>query len=306
MKLSDLDVFYRRLVQSLHRQDVPCVITGGLACVEFGIVEHTEDCDLVCSPGFARPLLETLTTSNFRGRECNYRSALSAPLAKPWLAGGWTSHFAWGKRAGENPFLDVFGVPPRVTGSWQKRARGFFADRQTVAEMKRTRRRKDWDQATALGMQMLKAGQAEGWLHIFDAELLTELVAALPIPRHLLTRRPVLQLAMEGNPLLARAVQMEVEFWSNLDRLRLKVYETRGRAYATALMRNKALKRMPLLAQHAVRLDYAERLLPKQPLREHGVKRLTAEAQHAALTGIAPALVKFLPEVQLHFAGLVV
>ena len=58
----------------------------------------------------------------------------------------------------------MFGVPPRVTGSWQRRMRGHFADRQTVAEMKRTRRRKDWDQATALGLQLLKAGHAEGWL----------------------------------------------------------------------------------------------------------------------------------------------
>ena len=60
-----------------------------------------------------------------------------------------------------NPFLDVFGVPPRITGSWQKRVRGLFADRQTVAEMKRTRRRKDWDQAAALGLQMIKAGKTE-------------------------------------------------------------------------------------------------------------------------------------------------
>jgi hypothetical protein len=306
MKLSHLDAFYRRLLLSLHRKGVPSVITGGLACVEFGVVEHTEDCDLVCAPGFAPRLLGTLTTSSFRGRACNYRSALSAPLAKPWLAGGWTSHFAWGERAGENPFLDVFGVPPRVTGSWQKRAKGFFADRQTVAEMKRTRRRKDWDQATALGLQMLKAGQAQGWLHIFDAEMLTELVAALPCPQRLLSRRPVLQLAFEGSPLLARAVQMEVEFWANLDRLRLKVYETQGRAYATALLKDKALKRMPLLTQHALRLDYAERLLPKQPLREHGVERLAAEARDAALTGIAPNLAKFLPEVTLHFASFVV
>lgn len=303
MKLSPLDAFYRRLLQGLHRKRVPCVITGGLACVEFGVVEHTEDCDLVCAPDFAQTLLAVLAASEFLGRACNYRSALSAPLAKPWLAGGWTSHFAWEERTGENPFLDVFGVPPRVTGSWQKRSKGLFADRQTVAEMKRTRRRKDWDQATALGLQMLKAGHAQGWLHIFDAELLTELASALTCPESVLVRRPVLRLAFAASPLLARAVQMEVEFWSNLDRLRLKVYETQGRAYATALMRDKALKRMPLLAQHAVRLDCAERLLPKQPLREHGVERLAAGAREAALTGIDPALAKFLPDTKLHFAG---
>ena len=75
--------------------------------------------------------------------------------------------------------------------------------------------------------------------------------------------------------------------------------------YATALMRNKSLKRMPLMAQYTLRLDYAERLLPKQPLRKHGVERLAAEACDAALAGIAPALEEFLPEVKIHFAGFV-
>ncbi len=66
------------------------------------------------------------------------------------------------------------------------------------------------------------------------------------------------------------------------------------------------MKRMPLLAQHALRLDYAQRLLPKQPLREHGVDRLAAEARDAALIGIDPAVAKYLPEVTLHFARFVV
>lgn len=102
-----------------------------------------------------------------------------------------------------------------------------------------------------------------------------------------------------GHPGLVGAEQV-------LDRLRLKVYETQGRAYATALMREKSLKGMPLLEQHAVRLNYAERLLPKHPLREHGVDRLTAQAKDAALMGIDPGLARYLPEVGLHFARFVV
>jgi hypothetical protein len=303
---SPLDQFYHGLLRRLRRKGVPCAITGGLACVEFGVVEHTEDCDLVCAPAAAETLLATLTTAKFQGHDCHYRGALSAPLAKPWLAGGWTCHFFWGEGAGENPFLDVFGVPPRVTGSWQRRVRGIFADRQTVAEMKRTRRRKDWDQATALGLQLLKAGQPEGWLHIFDAEVLLQLAETVACPDRLQRRRPVLRLALAKDRRLDRAVQMEVEFWSHLDRLRLKVYESQGREYALAVMKDKRLKDAALLEQHERRLEYAEQLLPKHPLREHEVERLIAEAREATLVGLDPALAEWLPEVELHFSSLVV
>jgi hypothetical protein len=301
---SPLDKFYHGLLRRLRRLGVPCAITGGLACVEFGVVEHTEDCDLVFAPAAAGTLLATLAATKFAGCGCHYRGALSAPLAQPWLAGGWTCHFFWGEGAGENPFLDVFGVPPRVTGSWQRRVRGIFADRQTVAEMKRTRRRKDWDQATALGLQLLKAGHAEGWLHIFDAEVLLQLAETVACTIRLQRRRPVLRLALAKDRRLDRAVQMEVEFWSHLDRLRLKVYESMGRQYALAVMKHPQLKDAPFREQHERRLELAEQLLPKHPLREHGVERLIAEAREATLAGLDPALAEWLPEVGLHFSRL--
>jgi hypothetical protein len=66
--------------------------------------------------------------------------------------------------------------------------------------MKRTRRRKDWDQATVLGLQMLKASKAEGWLHIFDAEVLLRLADSVACPARLLERRPVLRLRLACPP----------------------------------------------------------------------------------------------------------
>ncbi len=301
-----LDEFYHGLLRRLRRKGVPCAITGGLACVEFGVVEHTEDCDLVCAPAAAETLLAMLAVTKFQGRACHYRGALSAPLDKRWLAGGWTSHFFWGEKTGANPFLDVFGVPPRVTGSWQRRTRGLFADRQTVAEMKRTRRRKDWDQATMLGLQMLKAGQPEGWLHIFDAEVLRQLGETIPCPARMQAQRPALRLMVAKDPRLERAVQTEVEFWSHLDRLRLMVYEAQGREYALAVMKDRQAKDATLPEQHARRLEHAERLLPKHPLREHGMERLEAEAREATLVGLDAALAVYLPNVRLHFSRLVV
>ena len=122
---------------------------------------------MLCPPEQATALLDTLVESPFAGVACQYRSVLSPPLDVRWLAGGWTCHFHWPGAVPEQPFLDVFGVPPRMSSPWQEESSGFFAGRQTVAEMKRTRRRKDWDQATALGLQMLRAGDGRGWLHVF-------------------------------------------------------------------------------------------------------------------------------------------
>ena len=99
---------------------------------------------------------------------------------------------------------------------------------------------------------------------------------------------------------------MEVEFWSHLDRLRLKIYETAGRPYAVALLKLPLLKRASLLEQHAIRLETAERLLPKCPVREHGLDPLLAEARSATLLGLDPTLAHYLPEIQLHFANLFV
>ena len=299
-----LDSFYHGLARRLRRKGVPCAITSGLACVEYGVVEHTEDCDLICLPTGAGTLLDILSTARFQGRPCLYRGALSAPLAKPWLSGGWTSHFFWGKGAGENPFLDVFGVPPRVTGFWPRRVQSIFADRQTVAEMKRTRRRKDWDQATALGLQLLKTDHPEGWLHIFDTEVLLQLARTVSCPKRLQQQRPVLRLALAEDRRLDRAVQMEVEFWSHLDRLRLKVYEEQGREYTLAVMRDKRLQSAELMEQHALRLKLATRLLPSNPIREHGVERLTSAAREATMLGLDPALAAWLPEAELHFSRL--
>ena len=80
---SPLDQFYHGLVQRLRRKDVPCAITGGLACVEFGVVEHTEDCDLVCAPAFAATLLETLAAGRFQGRACARTRSRTADGGSP-------------------------------------------------------------------------------------------------------------------------------------------------------------------------------------------------------------------------------
>ena len=84
------DEFFLQLLDRLNDAGCPCAITGGLACVEFGIVEHTSDCDVLCRPEKAEVLLTVLSESEWNGKGCQFRGSMSAPLAAAWLEGGWT------------------------------------------------------------------------------------------------------------------------------------------------------------------------------------------------------------------------
>ncbi len=295
-----LDEFYDTIAAEFRRQKIPCAITGGLACVRFGVAQHTEDCDLICAPEFAQTLLRVLESSRFGSARCEYRKT-SPPLDQRWLAGGYTAHFLWRTEAPEKPFLDVFGVPPRVSTRWEKETVGLFASRHTVAEMKRTHRRKDWDQATALGLAMLEKNDQRGWLHVFDATILRRLTVTRSPAEEQLQQRPVLQLAKSESPLLDRAVQTEVEFWTHLDALRLKVYEMAHENYGRALLRSAKQFPRDLLGQHQARVELAERLLPAHPLADYGIPRLIQEARAATAIGLDPEILRFLPDVMLHF-----
>jgi len=46
-------------------------------------------------------------------------------------------------------------LAPRASTVWQRKILEYYVHRQTVSEMKRTDRAKDWPFATALGVQML-------------------------------------------------------------------------------------------------------------------------------------------------------
>ena len=141
-KPPSLDAFYAAISKRLRGQGIPCAITGGLACVEFGVAEHTEDCDLICPAIHADKLLKVLQSSPYGKAPGQYRKS-SPPLEARWLAGGYAAHFHWLTDTADKPFLDVFGVPPRVSSPWEKETIGRFAGMHTVAEMKRTNRRSD-------------------------------------------------------------------------------------------------------------------------------------------------------------------
>ena len=163
VKPDELHLFYEDLVRKLRGRGVLCAITSGLACVHYGVAESTKDCDLLCHPGEFDQLLSLLNDTAIENVPCAYRGNISPPLDVRWHEGGWTSHFEWPVQTGAVT-LDVFGHALRESGPWGEELFGLYASPQTVAEMKRTSRDKDWAFITALGVRMVQAeDQRDGY-----------------------------------------------------------------------------------------------------------------------------------------------
>lgn len=302
LSYAELEQFYEGLVTRARNQGITCAITSGMACVAFGVAQATKDCDLLCAPEGAGRFLDLLCETKFEGVLPRYRGHLSPPLDARWLRGGWTSHFVW-KTGDAEAYLDVFGLAPRASSPWEAELHGLYADPHTVAEMKRTDRGKDWPFVTAIGAQLLAARDPRGWLHIYDEDLLRTFQAEADIPGELL-RRPVLRLAANNDPRLRAALHAEIQYWHELDRARLRIYERAIRPYLTAVRRARVPADEALRVHHQVRLQCAEQYLPLNPLRDYGVERMLADAREALTRLVHPDALAWLPEVREHFTVL--
>ena len=302
MDYPELEQFYLQLVKELQEHGVACAVTSGMACVAMGISQATKDCDILCAPTAAPQLLDRLQSTLFENAPCHYRGFISPPLDERWLKGGWTSHFVW-KGSGTDAYLDVFGTAPRVAESWEGEVGGRYVSAHVVAEMKKTSRARDWDSATALGTRLLKQGDSRGWLHLFDAQLLSSLIQELDIPSELMSRRPVLRLAAQGDPRLAPALWAEQLFWQELDRVRLDVYENALRPYL-ACVRETGGKQGDLFAQHEIRVACAEKTLDRSPILTHGIQALVSRAQEKVAQTVRPELLEWLPDGLAGFGAL--
>ena len=175
---------------------------------------------------------------------------------------------------------------------------GLYAGPHTVAEMKRTNREKDWPVATALGVKLLEAGGARGWLHLFNYEVLVQTAEKLSCPEAIAALRPALALLVGGDPRLELAVKGEIEFWHRLDQLRMKIYERGARPYMLAVEADRRAAQPSLAVQHGVRLEHAEKWLPVNPLRQYGLERLIAEARDQAARFLPAGALDWLPDVR--------
>jgi hypothetical protein len=296
----ELEQFYEALVARARARGITCAITSGMACVAFGVSESTKDCDLLCAPDSACELLDLLGEATLGGHPPIYRGNLTPPLDARWFRGGWTSHFVW-PPLGSGAYLDIFGVAPRGSSPWEREIQGFYASPHTVAEMKRTNRHKDWPVVTALGARMIEMGDERGWLHVYDEKLLNAFGVGTKRSAELLKRRPVLELAANNDPRLRPALRAEVEYWHELDRLRLHIYENAVRRYSIEVRKSRPQSNTGLRDQHDLRVRCAERHLPTSPLRDYGVARLIDEAREALAQIFRADVLDWLPDVREHF-----
>ncbi len=116
---------YTEIVDQLKEQGVLCAITGGLACVQFGVAHYTEDCDLICAPNDAAQLLNLLRQKTYENAPCLYRG-LTAPLDERWLAGGYTAHFYWLGKSVDQPFWMSLAFRPASVPPGRTKGRVFL------------------------------------------------------------------------------------------------------------------------------------------------------------------------------------
>ena len=221
------------------------------------------------------------------------------------MRGGWTSHFTWKTRP-EETCLDIFGIAPRGSSPWELHLRGIYADPNVVAEMKRTNRDRDWPFATALGGQMLDEGDAEGWLHLHDPEVMRLWVSVSPPPESLLAFRPLLRLSpFKDVEKIKRLLLAERVVWSELDVIRIRIYQSHLRPYFSALRKVSASRRgISLEESHHLRVDGALQHLPSRPLHDHGLGKMVEEARNNTTLMIGSDVLDWLPAAEHNFTGL--
>ncbi len=302
---AELERFFCDLVARAQKRGIPCAITSGMACVHFGVAATTKDCDVLCTPGKSEEFRALVAETELRGLLPNYRGNISPPLDERWMRGGWTSHFTW-KTKPEETCLDVFGVAPRGSSAWEEQLAGIYARFNVVAEMKRTNREKDWPFATGLGGAMLLENDMNGWLHLYDLDVMRLALKKSAIPERLLALRPVLRLApFTDTQRVKRVLHAERIFWSELDEIRVRIFQTHLRPYVSAVRRESGGRRdLSVAESHALRLACAEEHLPHRPQREYGIERMTAEARANVGVQVGADVLEWLPVANGNFFGL--
>jgi hypothetical protein len=304
MTYAEIESFFTGLVAEAQSRGITCAITSGMACVHFGVSTTTKDCDVLCAAESAERFLELIAATRVRDIAPTYRGNLSPPLDARWLRGGWTAHVVW-KAPPDEVCLDVFGVAPRGSTPWEEKVVGFYVNPHVVAEMKRTNREKDWPFATALGGQMLEGAELRGWLHLHALEVLRRFAASAPIPPALVEVRPLLRLAPFSDTLrMKRLLAAERAFWSELDELRIGIYQRHLRPYTSAVRRAQGGRNSEFRASHAIRLACATEHLPRNPLRDYGIERMLAEVRATVAVTVGPDVVEWLPAAGGNFHGL--
>ncbi|MEO8351917.1 MAG: hypothetical protein ABI680_09305 [Chthoniobacteraceae bacterium] len=172
--------------------------------------------------------------------------------------------------------------------------------------MKRTNREKDGPFATSLGGEMLAAKDPNGWLHLFDVDVLRRALGKVAIPPRLEAIRPLLKLAPFRDTIqVKRLLLAERLFWSEIDELRVKIFQKRLRAYLSAVRKSSGGRRdLPLPESHAIRVECARRFLSERPLRDYGLEKMVADARTNVRVTLGDDVIDWLPAAEGNFYAL--
>jgi hypothetical protein len=278
---------------ALHQAGVRFAITSGQACVYYGIQQTTKDSDWIIDPDGLDKLRNMLAKAERTGRlGISYRPICGAPLERRFLANGWTSHLAVTDADSTEHHIDLFGKAPRVLQLERDALEPDFASRQTVAQMKKTDREKDWPIVFSLGRQAVTLGDVRGVLHGQDADWLLE--TWKDVPGHarddLCRQRPLLRWIDTQASSLRRAVAIERQIWMSVNRYRYGVFQRPWKDFFRQWRREPGFAwppDLPFEQQHNLLEDAAQRFqLPPAPLDQ-------AARQAAMATAIADAIAIF-------------
>jgi hypothetical protein len=262
----DLNI-YLRLTQEFNAGRPRALLAGGQAVVLHRLAMMSKDGDWILRED-EEALTHVLDVLNSHG--ATYR--FGAPLALPWMRGGWSAHFEFPLQ-GLRIRTDFVTRPPRldeeeVARLWIEQdrhpspAENAKLDAEKLILTKQTNREKDY---VAIGeLARLLENPLSVLRHSRSVRDILELAARNPEWLVLAQRdRPCLRAVAEGPDALGAALDAERRGLMKLNEERLARYEAAARNWAAqwpALQ--KQIRPLPLPEAHAAMVEAAMKDLP--------------------------------------------
>lgn len=307
--------FLKIFAGKLREADIRFAITSGMACVHYGLQQTTKDSDWIIAPDDLDKLRELLLglEQAVPPWRVSYRNIFGAPLDAEFMAHGWTSHLLLTKPDGAEHKVDFFGKAPRVRHVSLDPDFPDFADRDVVAQMKRTDRPKDWPMVDSLGWQLMERSRSQSLVHIQDAAKLLSVWPQTEVEvRNLaVQRRPLLRLLdRENDPdRLDGFLRLERLLWECVNAERHGLYARAWKDFYRSWQTEADFlwpSREPFSRQHQrLRLAARHHGLPRNPVGDVGREAILAKALDRAvvkaqttrnvLNSIQPPLEEMLP-----------
>ncbi len=257
---------YLELTRQFNAGALRAILSSGQAVVLHRLAIMSKDGDWILreEAQATRHVLEVLEQ-----RGARYR--FGAPLDLGWMSGGWSAHLEFA-HAQLRVRTDFVTRPPRLAALdlaalWQA-AQGEdapYVDLRRLAELKKTNREKDYAVIGELARRMSEP--RDQLLYSRSARDLLALVRRFPaLASELGPVRPVLARVEDGQDALEAALDAERRTLIHRNEARLRGYLQAAKAWQAAWPEvERETAAMPLTQAHAVIVQRAEGLLPRQP-----------------------------------------